>query len=209
MAVVSRIILGASLANYLAGFFILGVLLPPLVLTNDRLKPRLFILVSIPAGIGIGWLVSGIALMQTVRCFAVLFGCAALVGGVSTALTRFRITPLAASAMTVLIALLWLTWPVWLSPYFGDAIVDRLVPIHPLFAINGVLVNFGTWSHMPIAYRELTTLGQDVPYSLPMSIWPSVFVHLLPGIALWWVGSPRAAAAGLSADSPSSIAARS
>ena len=57
--------------------------------------------------------------------------------------------------------------------------MSRVVAIHPLFAINGVLVNLGAWSHLPIAYRELTTLGQDVPYTLPASVWPMVLVHAL------------------------------
>jgi hypothetical protein len=209
MAVIARITLGASLLNYLMGFFVLSVILPPLVLTQFQLKSRFCAMAWILACVGLVWLVSGIGLMPTARCFAVLIGFAGLLAGIATTLAKSRIAPLAASAITVVIGLLWLTWPVWLSPYFSDAIVAHLVAVHPLFAINGVLVNFGTWSHMPIAYRELTTLGQDVPYSLPTSIWPSVLVHLLPGVALLWVGSSRAAAAGRSAASPSSEAVRS
>ena len=138
---------------------------------------------------------------------------AALVGGIASIVRRAGAAPLAASAIAVVICLIWLTWPVWLSPYLtgphADAIVARLVWVHPLFTVNGVLMNLGTWSHLPIAYRDLTTLGQDVPYALPTNIWPSVLTHFIPGFALLWAGSRRPAAAEPAAGAPSSAAARS
>ena len=121
-----------------------------------------------------------------------------------------RIAPLAASAITVTLSLIWLTAPVWLASNLSDTGVSHLVAIHPLFAINGVLSNLGTWSHFPIAYRELTTLGQDIPYSLPTMIWPCMLAHLIPGAVLWWLASWRVSAtAELSEGSPSSAAGQS
>src|SRR4051812_41394848 len=106
---------------------------------------------------------------------------AATLLGIVAALLRLRISPLAASAITVVLMTAWLTWPVWLSPYLtglhADAIVARLVAIHPLFAVNGVIAPQSPWSHWPIAYRELTTLGQDVAYEMPTSIWPTALFH--------------------------------
>jgi hypothetical protein len=105
-----------------------------------------------------------------------------------------RIAPTFASAIATILALAWLTWPVWLSPRLtgpsAATTVKYLTWMHPLFAVNGVLTNLGAWSHLPIAYRYLTTLGQDVPYALPTSIWPAALVHLVLGIAVAWVSNP-------------------
>ena len=143
------------------------------------------------------WLVAAfrpeITLLQWLYSYMLLIAYATLIAGMSTALLRLRLVPVAASAITVIFSLIWLTWPVWLSPYLrgprADAIVARLVWVHPLFAINGVLASLGTWGHWPIAYRQLTTLGQDIPYTLPASIWPGVLVHLSVGVLLSTAGN--------------------
>jgi hypothetical protein len=183
---------GLSLALFIGGLFFLTTILPPLILTQATLQRRLLVAGCVVDGIAIVWLTAvfspQVSFMDWLGCYGVLIAYATLLSGVVIGLTRLRLPSLTASAITVTVSLVWLTWPVWLSPYLtgpsADAIVARLAAIHPLFAINGVLVNLGTWSHLPIAYRELTTLGQDVPYTLPTSVWPMVLVHLLPGIAL-------------------------
>jgi hypothetical protein len=77
---------------------------------------------------------------------------------------------------------------VWLVPNLPesrvDSIVNFLIRFHPLFAVNGVLKQLGDWPHWPIAYRDLTTLGQDIPYSLPTSILPACVVHGVAGIVM-------------------------
>ncbi len=187
---------GLSLALFICGLFFLTILLPPLMLTQATLKRRLLVAGCVVDGIAIVWLIAifspQVSFLDWLRCYVVLIAYATLLSGVTVGLTRVRLPALGASAVTVILSLIWLTWPVWLSPYLtgpsADAIVARLVAIHPLFAINGVLANLGTWSHLPIAYRELTTLGQDVPYSLPTSIWPCAIIHLVPGTALLCIG---------------------
>ena len=77
---------------------------------------------------------------------------------------------------------MWLTCPIWL-PAATSARIDALLAVHPLFALNGVLKELGFWTHQPLAYRYLFTLGQDVPYSLPRSILPSAVLHLLIWLA--------------------------
>src|SRR5438094_751127 len=89
--------------------------------------------------------------------------------------------------MSVTLALLWMTWPIWLSPTWkgeeSTAGVARLVVCHPAFAINSLLVRpHGLWTEQSIAYR-LTDLSQNVPYTLPKSIWPSTLLHALMGAA--------------------------
>ena len=47
--------------------------------------------------------------------------------------------------------------------------------------MNGVLApDMGIWTEQPVAYR-LIALGQDVSYTLPRSIWPSVSAHAALG----------------------------
>jgi hypothetical protein len=204
---------GATLALFLFGFFLLTPLLPPLVLTQQRTGMRLFIAACVVDGIAVVWLFAvalpQVRFLQWLACYVALIAYATLVSGVAIALVRFRIAPFAASAIAVVLSLIWLTTPVWLMNNLSDAAVARLIPIHPLFAINGVLSNLGTWSHWPIAYRELTTLGQDIPYALPASISPATLVHLIPGIALWWVGSRAEQAVPPSEARPSSAAEQS
>jgi len=207
-------VLGASLGLFLAGFFTLTLLLPPLMLTQGKTKRRIATAACVGVGTAVVWLVtvyrSEVTLMQWLKSCVVLIGFATSLAGVSVALVRLRINPLAASAIAVALWLIWLTAPVWLASSVSDAGVARLVWIHPIFAINGLLSNLGTWSHFPIAYRQLTTLGQDIPYTLPTSIWPATLIHLIPGIALWWVGSSKpSAAAEPSEAGPSSAAGRS
>ena len=202
------VVCGASLALFLAGFFFLTPLLPPLVLMQKQSISRVFVAACVGDGIGIVWLLAvfspQVSFLQWVKCYVVLIAYATIPSGLAITLVRARISPLFASALSVVLWLLWLTWPVWLSTHLSDAGASRLISIHPLFAINGVLAHLGTWSHFPLAYRELTILGQDIPYSLPTTVWPSVLAHLIPGIALWWAGSWRVAAARLSAIDQSS-----
>jgi hypothetical protein len=201
------------LAFFICGVFLTIPLLPPLVLTLRTFLARAFVAACIIDGVGVIWLVSltspQIVFLQWLKCYAVLIGFGAFVSGLAMSLRRLRIAPLAASAITVVISLIWLTAPIWLTSNLSVTGVARFVEIHPVFAINGVLAQLGTWTHWPIAYRSLTTLGQDIPYTLPTSIWPCVLVHLIPGIGLWWVGSWHAGAARASEESPSSAAARS
>ncbi|HVT89214.1 MAG TPA: hypothetical protein VHD56_10210 [Tepidisphaeraceae bacterium] len=81
------------------------------------------------------------------------------------------------SAIVVVLAMLWLSWPIWLSQINTPVLISA----HPLFAINGMLRNFGAWPERPIAYRYLMRLGQDLPYTLPRNIGPMIAVHLLIG----------------------------
>ena len=183
---------GASLGLFFAGFFTLTMLLPPLLLTRDAISQQLFIAACAVDGIATVWLFAvaspQISFMQWLACYVLLVAYASLPAGMTICLLRLRLAPLAASALTVVLSLAWLTWPVWLVPHLtgpsAEQTVARLASIHPLFAVNGTLAHLGDWSHWPIAYRSLTTLGQDIAYTLPAGIWPAVATHLMPAILL-------------------------
>jgi hypothetical protein len=116
-----------------------------------------------------------------VWCFALL--------GIGQIISLLIRSPIPAAALTVALALLWLTWPIWLARILPDHpdLAAHLVAPHPLFAINGVLKSFGIWTEQPLAYQYLMTLGQDLPYALPQNIGPVAGLHMLLG-ALVFVG---------------------
>jgi len=199
---------GISLGFFLAGPFLLAPILPPLVLTQRSTLRSILIAGYAVCAVAVVWLIGlsrpEVSFTQWLASCMLLIAFAGLVSGVAIALARAKVDPATVSAITVVLSIIWLTAPVWL---FSNH--PALLSIHPVFAINGVFPNLGTWTHLPLAYRQLTTLGQDVPYTLPTRIWACVLAHLIPGIALWWVGSQRAEAAGHSAASPSAAAAQS
>jgi hypothetical protein len=114
--------------------------------------------------------------------------------GLTILLTKFRVHAIAASAITVAFATLWLTWPIWLSPTLRDhstaRIVHWLVQLSPLLAINGILLHLGPWTQEPMAYH-LTDLGQNVVYSLPANAIATTAMHALLGAALIALGTRR------------------
>jgi len=91
--------------------------------------------------------------------------------------------------IAVIIGVAWLTWPVWTSPFINITLARWLTPAHPLMAINSVVMNYGAWLQQPLMYRY-SSLGQDVPYLPPQSIWPCVLVHGAIALLLlapeWW-----------------------
>lgn len=187
LSAISFLLCGPSLALIFAGFFILTPILPAMLLTQSRRIDQLLIGAISTIGIFVIWMF-GFTFSQFLQCAIVLITYAILLAGFALVLVRIRFNPLFSNALVTIAALAWLTWPIWLVPNLPDSHVNSvanfLIRFHPLFAINGVLKNFGDWSHWPIAYRNLTTLGQNIPYSLPTSIIPTCAVHGTVGIAL-------------------------
>lgn len=99
--------------------------------------------------------------------------------------THFRLPAAFAIGLLLLQSALFLTWPIWSSSllvrFESQPLVDLLVMIGPLFAINGSIDPTDPFTHRPLAYR-LMNLGQDVPYEMPHSIWPCVLVHFAAGV---------------------------
>ncbi|HEV7301489.1 MAG TPA: hypothetical protein VGN72_19150 [Tepidisphaeraceae bacterium] len=80
------------------------------------------------------------------------------------------------SFMTV-VGIAWLAWPIWTAPWMGESSANRLIAVHPLFAVNRV-TGLIPWPQHEVIYG-LTRLGQDVPYALPSSALGAVGLNVL------------------------------
>jgi hypothetical protein len=110
----------------------------------------------------------------------VLIGLVVALWGLAGLLGRWIRRGEVASAIAVVVALLWLAWPVWLSRTLlamndPAALVAWLAPAHPPLAISAAL-DLGAWGEQRIAY-QLTVLGQDVAYRPPAHVWWTVLIH--------------------------------
>jgi len=183
-----RAVTGATLGFLFAPVFLATIFTPALVLAHRKSGLRVAAWLAISIGVSIGWLAfGGLRASESLRCIFVLAAYLLALAGLASLLNTFRITELLAFATITILALLWLTWPVWLSrglasPH-GDALVAWLSPAHPLLAINGVVrARFDSWDRYQMAYQQLTTLNQDVLYSLPRRVMPSICLHATIGV---------------------------
>ncbi len=189
---------GPTLAMYLGGLALAMVLSPPLVLAYRARMNQLLAAASIIDGVGVVWLVAmfrtDLTFVQWLSAYVLLAACVIGAAGAAVALARFAMNDLFASAMVTVAVLAWLTWPIWLSAWIDQPSVvramDWLVPVHPLLALNGLLAHLGVWGELPVMY-QLTSLGQDVPYSLPASVATCAALHFLLGGALLLVSVDR------------------
>ena len=178
---------GNSLGGYLGPFALVAMMLPPLLASErDRLR-ALIIAASVVDGVGVVWLLAALAsqttLLQWLACYVVMASYAWALCGLCRALRS--------GAIVTCLALAWLTWPVWMSPWVTERAVAWLARAHPLLAVNHVLADLGIWTQQRLMY-QFTSLGQDVPYTLPRSIWPCVLLHGIIGLtALLPVAAPR------------------
>jgi hypothetical protein len=172
---------GVSLSLILAGPIVAAILVPPLALAPLRKFDSVVAVGTIVDTIGCIWLAAvvrhALSFPQWLQCYLVLLAFVAALWALTIALERMKLDRVFASALTIVVALLWLTWPIWLAPELNESLVSWLVPAHPIMALNGICFEaLGVWSQQPVAYR-LTSLGQDVPYALPHSIVPMILVH--------------------------------
>jgi hypothetical protein len=190
---------GPGLALFLGGILLSAFYLPAIALAQHGAARW-----TIPCAATVGvatinllslWQVD-ITTAEWLRCTLVVLAFSFALCGVGTGLMRLQISAPLAGTFTTIVALAWLTWPVWLSPWLTQDLVNCLVPAHPLLGVNGLLQHLGSWDRAPIAYRQLTILNQDIPYHLPRSIIPAVVVHGAVGLlvfALPWHGLPARA----------------
>jgi hypothetical protein len=188
---------GTSLGFYLGGVTMLTILLPPLVAMQvDRLR-AIVAAGAVFDGVGIAWFFAifghNASFVQWIEAYVILAAYAAFLLGVTWFVSRFT-RPLAGSAIACVLSMLWLTWPIWLSPSLAGAGGTRatgwLTTLHPPMALNSVFRNLGVWVQTPFMYVH-STLGQDVPFELPRGVLACVGFHLLAGIALLAVARPR------------------
>lgn len=175
---------GASLGLYFGSIAMTALLVPPIASSKSSIVET----VSIIDGVGIVWFVavltSSATFGQWLACYLILIAFVFAMFALSRAIV--------APAVTML-ALAWLSWPVWMSVWVTGRIASWLTPAHPLLAINRVMPDLGVWTQERLMY-QFTSLGQDVPYALPGSIWPCVLLHLAIGlIPLLLAGRPLVA----------------
>jgi hypothetical protein len=190
---------GNSLGFYLGPVMLAGVLAPPLVAGQYRLRGAIFVAGAFLDAIGLIWLIpvfeAGASyLLPWFLCYLTLGAFVIALSGGAWACRRLLGPTLGAAVVTIL-ALAWLLWPVWMSPYLagdsGASTAAWLSGAHPLLAINHIMPDLGAWTQQRLMY-QYTALGQDVPLALPRTIWPCVAWHVAMGLALLWAGSvPR------------------
>jgi hypothetical protein len=160
---------GAPLGIAIGSIAFAAVVVPPLLAAaRDTLNA---IAVAVAGAVGATIMSPGV---HSLVLLAVLLALAGLV----RALLLARVHAALAGAIVTVIAFAWLSWPIWLSHHFAGS-VSLLVAPHPIFAINATLSSPDTpdWTHLPLMYR-LTSLGQDVPFAMPTSVWPCALAHL-------------------------------
>src|SRR3954469_24654167 len=177
---------GNSLGFYFGPVALMCLILPPIACAQSDRVDTLIVGAAAIDGTGLGWLLavigSATTFVQWLQCYLVIAAFALALCGLAR-LVR------SASVITV-IALAWLSWPVWLSPGLTPAMAAWLSPAHPLLAVNHVMLDLGAWTQQWLMY-QLTTLGQDVPYTLPRAIWPCALLHAAIGVTALWLAPRR------------------
>jgi hypothetical protein len=178
---------GPTLGVLFAGFAIIAIALPPLA--AHSLRPFEWVVLAIASATG-AWFVwawtawhfggDGDLTFAGLTLLSFALACA----GMSALFTRLR-GPAALGGLITIVALAWLTWPIWLAHNLpesnGQQISDALVAAHPLLTMNERLLDRGVWTERPITYRA-TALGQDLAYSPPSAPW--IFSLICAGLAL-------------------------
>lgn len=171
---------GNSLGLWLGGFGVVAILLPALSLRRETMLQRFVDAAVVTDCVVAVWLISTLVgevkLIDCLLCTAVLYAFALLGFGIANLLRRCRL-PMEFTVLFVTIGLLaWLASPVWLSQWMNDSIAGFLSQFHPLLAINARLTPLGIWLEQGVIYRH-SVLGQDVPYALPESVWPTTLLQ--------------------------------
>ena len=184
---------GPTLGLFFGTFLLVTLIVPVLQSGDATLRGAANIAIGTCAGAGIVWVCAAtqpdVYLSDCAKSLLVLGAYVLALLGIGAMLLRIGLAPVAVHTTTIVLGLAWLSWPVWLSPALesahGQAIVDVLVPAHPLFCVNGVMKQFGAWDHYPgLAYPTLTVLNQDVAYRLPTSIVPAVVLQGIGGLVM-------------------------
>jgi len=177
---------GATLGLVLGPLVFVALSVPPLVASCATRRES----VSVVVAFFLALLVWPILMFHDARValwglllLAFALGVAGLVRGLMT----LRVSDFFASAFGTVVALAWLSWPVWLAPQLsgsrGESVVGWMVAAHPLFATNALFIKLGVWTEMGTAYR-LTNLNQDVAYALPNGPWACIILHATLALVL-------------------------
>jgi hypothetical protein len=185
-ALTCYLVAGPSLGFLFGGIAMATFLTPPLVAAEHPPIRQVIVAAAVVDGVGLTWLLAifagDLSLLQWLQCYMLL---AAYVAALATATTLLicipLLRPLGAAAIVTTLALLWLTWPIWLAPWLhgpqGQTLAGWLIAAHPLLAVNGIAQHLGIWSQQALAYRVMN-LGQDISYTLPTRILPAAALHV-------------------------------
>ena len=184
------VVLGVTTGLFFAAVVVVALIAPPLVLNcRDRMRQTV-VWSSVVDGAACALLPAVtdpyVTLLDWVRAYLLLAAFALALWGVARLLVRAKFPPVLASAATVVLALAWLAWPVWLSPWLAgrETLVSWLVPAHPLLALDGALRHLDRpWSEHHLMYTRLSVLNPDVAYSLPPGVGGAVLFHAALGLA--------------------------
>ena len=193
--IVAIVAAGPTLGAFFGATVLAALLVPGIALSATRPSAVLMRAGGLADGVGLVWLwlifAAGIGLWQWVGAYVLLVALLSLLVGMAWAMRRLGASAGVSAGMSALLGALWLSCPVWLFHHLthmgADGWVRGIVAIHPLFALNGLL-DLGNWTEMGRAYH-LLQLNQDVPIALPATIWASVAVHGVVGVALWIAGA--------------------
>jgi hypothetical protein len=180
---------GASLGLFLAAPILVTLLVPPLTAAEDSSANRLIVLGAIVGPLCLFWLPAilhgDVRFGEWLASCLVIIAYAAALAGLSVTLRLATRSAIVSAALSVVVGLVWLTWPIWASRTWNggasEAAVARGVVCHPALAINGQMSRgLGNWTEQPVAYH-LTELSQSVNFILPRTIWPCLLLHGLIG----------------------------
>lgn len=189
---------GASIGAYLGATVLVGMLLPPLVVVEKGWRERLAVWGGVCLPFLVHWLTirgeMGARWSELLVCALVLAGWGLALAGICGALGRY-IPAALASTMTVVFALAWLTWPIYLSrTWEGNAsarVVARWSVFNPAMQIDGVLAQrIGSWTNQSVAY-QLTDLNQTFSYGSPGQTWLCILVCSALGALLFLPAGAR------------------
>jgi hypothetical protein len=183
---------GASLGLFLGALIIVTLLVPPLTVAEGSTANRLIVHGAIVGPLCLFWLPAiihgDVRFGEWLSSCLVMIAYAAALTGLSAALHLATRSAIVSAALSVVVGLVWLTWPIWASRTWNggasEVAVARGVVCHPALAINGqVSRGLGNWTEQPVAYH-LTELSQSVNFILPRAVWPCVLLHGLIGATL-------------------------
>jgi hypothetical protein len=183
---------GPTLGVYLGALILVTAITPPLLLGQDRWPNRITSLSAVVTPVAVIWLIAALRsdtrIGEWLAAVIVLSAYTLALSALASAMRTARMSAVVASALTVTLALAWLTWPIYLSrTWHGEASapgVARLGNVHPGLAINAQLRHLGNWTEQSIAYH-LTDLNQNVPFTPPQTIWPTTLFHATLAAALF------------------------
>lgn len=185
LAAVAQVLLGlrvgADLHTFFGGIVIATLVASPFATISESIFETFLLVIVVSFGVSIAWWLpaSRDALTPSIwlQSGLMVLAWTLAVVGLSALLARIFREPTLGSAAATLLALTWLASPIWLGMHAAG-----VVRIHPLFAMNVSLIDLGLWTEQPFEYRYLFSLGQDVPYLLPTSIWPTLVLHGFIGL---------------------------